>query len=157
MWSLRLWKCSLHYGLWRNPGPSPLESWMPSAGWGLQNGKELPAASEPKVKWRIHIPSIPPQEEACQACSTEHRGDSHRPRPYQSRRSAPGFHPGSHLCTCSFSSTLLPVNQIKTQRASWACFSQPLKQMNIPYPISYFRCVMSPDLKSSSSKVRMLA
>lgn len=68
----------------------------------------------PRLSGGIHVPSIPPKEEACQACGTEHRGNSRSPRPYQCRSSAPGFHPGSHLCTCSFSTTLLPVNQIKT-------------------------------------------
>lgn len=100
------WGCnSAVFDLWGNPGPS---LWSPNAFcwlW-LQNGLELPVVSEPKVKWSIHIPSIPPKEGACQAFFTEHscwnqEEGSHSPGPYQSRNLHQDSTPGSHLHTCS--------------------------------------------------------
>ena len=80
---------------------------MPSAGWGLRNGKELSAVSQPKLKWRIHIPSILPL-----------RGGLVRPSSWSTDAetieipTAPDLispealpedsTPGSHLHTCSF-------------------------------------------------------
>lgn len=81
MWSLRFQYYSVHFDLWERLGPSFQESKYLQRAEAFEMVKSFLYFSQPKVKWRIHIPFIPSKEGACQGFHTEHNCWNHREIP----------------------------------------------------------------------------